>query len=124
MGRHLGDFGGGWRQPTRSAGLPLREGGVRGPAFPFRGRVPAGNGRRVATGSPCIARTIAPGSKREFEEHFGWLLLVPDLQSFPDVLGAHGKLTTCAWIELTTRRSGAAGWQAIERGVSILAAGA
>ena len=42
----------------------------------------------MATGSPCIARTIAPGSKREFEEHFGWLFLVPDLQSFPDAVMA------------------------------------
>jgi len=39
-------------------------------------------------------------------------------------LGALGKLTTCAWIQLTTPKSGAAGWQAIERGASILAAGA
>jgi len=39
-------------------------------------------------------------------------------------LGAHGKLTTCAWIELTTPTSGAATWQATERGASIRAAGA
>ena len=39
-------------------------------------------------------------------------------------LGAHGKLTTCARIELTTPKSGLATWQATESRSSIWVAGA